>query len=128
MPHTFAMTLSLNVIFVLSFIFQREISQKYVDYLDQQKNGDPVSWGNHHPVSGNKEEKYLKGKEHQINSYGKRCTDGQPRKDGQRTQAVANSCVCVSVTQPCPTLCDSIDCSPSDSPVHGILQQEHWSG
>ena len=30
---------------------------------------------------------------------------------------------CVSlVTQPCPTLCDSIDCSPSGFSVHGILQ------
>lgn len=44
-------------------------------------------------VSGNEEEKYLKGKEHQINSWGlwKKCTDGQPRKDGGRTQAVPNS-------------------------------------
>ena len=28
----------------------------------------------------------------------------------------------VLVTQSCPTLCDSIDCSPPDSSVHGILQ------
>ena len=27
-----------------------------------------------------------------------------------------------------PTLCDPIDCSPSGSSVHGILQQEYWSG
>ena len=27
-----------------------------------------------------------------------------------------------------PTLCDLIDCSPSGSSVHGILQQEYWSG
>ena len=26
------------------------------------------------------------------------------------------------VTQSCPTLCDSMDCSPPDSSVHGILQ------
>ena len=26
------------------------------------------------------------------------------------------------VSQPCPTLCDSMDCSPPGSPVHGILQ------
>ena len=26
------------------------------------------------------------------------------------------------VTQSCPTLCDPMDCSPSCSPVHGILQ------
>ena len=26
------------------------------------------------------------------------------------------------VTQSCPTLCDPVDCSPSGSSVHGILQ------
>ena len=31
-------------------------------------------------------------------------------------------CVCVLVTQSCPTLCDPVDCSPSGSSVHGILQ------
>ena len=25
-------------------------------------------------------------------------------------------------------LCNLLDCSPPDSSVHGILQQEHWSG
>ena len=30
--------------------------------------------------------------------------------------------------QSCPTLCNPIDGSPPDSPVPGILQQEHWSG
>ena len=29
---------------------------------------------------------------------------------------------CVLVTQPCPTLCDAVDCSPPGSSVHGILQ------
>ena len=29
---------------------------------------------------------------------------------------------CVLVTQSCPTLCDSMDCSSPDSSVHGILQ------
>ena len=29
---------------------------------------------------------------------------------------------CVLVTQPCLTLCDPMDCSPSGSSVHGILQ------
>ena len=28
----------------------------------------------------------------------------------------------------CPTLCDPVDCSPSGSSVHGISQQEYWSG
>ena len=36
--------------------------------------------------------------------------------------------VTVLVTQSCLTLCNPIDCSPSGSPVHGIHQQEHWSG
>ena len=31
-------------------------------------------------------------------------------------------CVCVLVTQSCPTLCDPIDCSSSGSSVQGILQ------
>ena len=31
-------------------------------------------------------------------------------------------CVCVKVTQSFPTLCDSINCSPPASSVHGILQ------
>ena len=30
--------------------------------------------------------------------------------------------VCVLVTQPCPTLCDPMDCSPPGSSVHGIPQ------
>ena len=37
-------------------------------------------------------------------------------------------CVCVLVAQLCPTLCDPTDCSPPGSSVHGILQQEYWSG
>ena len=31
-------------------------------------------------------------------------------------------CVCVLVAQSCLTLCDSMDCSPPGSSVHGILQ------
>ena len=31
-------------------------------------------------------------------------------------------CVCMLVTQLCPTLCDPMDCSPPSSSVHGILQ------
>ena len=34
----------------------------------------------------------------------------------------------VLVAQSCPTLCDSMDCSPPGSSVRGILRQEHWSG
>ena len=32
------------------------------------------------------------------------------------------------VTQLCPALCDAMDCNPPGSSVHGILQQECWSG
>ena len=35
--------------------------------------------------------------------------------------------LCV-LRQSCPTLCDPMDCSPPGPSVHGILQQEHWSG
>ena len=31
-------------------------------------------------------------------------------------------CVCVLVAQSCPTLCNSLDCNPPGSSVHGILQ------
>ena len=31
----------------------------------------------------------------------------------------------VLVTQPCPTVCDSMDCSLSGSNVHGILQDKY---
>ena len=31
-------------------------------------------------------------------------------------------CLCVLVTQSCLTFCDPMDCSPSGSSVHGILQ------
>ena len=30
--------------------------------------------------------------------------------------------------QSCPTLCDSIDGSPTGSPILGFSRQEHWSG
>ena len=30
--------------------------------------------------------------------------------------------LCVLISQLCPTLCNSVDCSPSGSFVHGILQ------
>ena len=34
----------------------------------------------------------------------------------------------VLVIQSCPTLCNAMDCGPPGFSVHGILQQEHWSG
>ena len=33
-----------------------------------------------------------------------------------------------SVSKSCLTLWDPMDCSPPDSSVHGILQQEYWTG
>ena len=30
------------------------------------------------------------------------------------------------VAQPCPALCDPVDCSPPGSSVHGILQARLW--
>ena len=32
------------------------------------------------------------------------------------------------VARSCPTLCDPLDCSLPSSSVHGIFQQEYWSG
>ena len=36
--------------------------------------------------------------------------------------------IVVLATKLCLTLCDSMNCSPSGSSVHGIFQQEYWSG
>ena len=36
------------------------------------------------------------------------------------------SCVCAQLLQLCPTLCDSMDCSPPGSSVYGILQARIW--
>ena len=41
------------------------------------------------------------------------------------SQKVVRVC---SITQLCLTLCNSMDCSPPGSSVHGILRQTHWSG
>ena len=37
-------------------------------------------------------------------------------------------CVCVLVTESCPTFCKPMDCSLLGSSVHGTLQQKYWSG
>ena len=39
-----------------------------------------------------------------------------------------NTHCCCSVTKSCLTLCNSMDCSQTDSSVHGIFQEEYWSG
>ena len=36
--------------------------------------------------------------------------------------------VYVKSLQLCTTLCDPIGCGPPDSSVHGILQEDHWTG
>ena len=36
--------------------------------------------------------------------------------------------VCAKFLQSCPTLGDPMDCSPPGSSIHGISQQEYWSG
>ena len=45
----------------------------------------------------------------------------------ERTPVIFD-CVVFKLLQPCPTLCSPMDCSPPGSSVHGILQQEDWSG
>ena len=37
-------------------------------------------------------------------------------------------CMCAKLLKLCPTLCDPMDCNPPGSSVHGIFQQEYWSG
>ena len=45
------------------------------------------------------------------------------------TDCFARSIVCMClVAQLCPTLGNPMDCSPPGSSVHGIFQQEYWSG
>ena len=38
------------------------------------------------------------------------------------------ACMTAKLFQSCPSLCDTMDCSPQGSSVHGILRQEYWSG
>ena len=45
-------------------------------------------------------------------------------QNSDKTWAIGESVFAPS----CPTLCDLMDCSPPGSSVHGILQQEYWSG
>ena len=43
------------------------------------------------------------------------------------TLTLNSICYCL-VTQSCPTLCNTMDCSPPGSSVHGFSRQEYWSG
>ena len=36
--------------------------------------------------------------------------------------------MCAKSFRSCPTLCNPMDCSLSDSSVHGFPRQEYWSG
>ena len=46
------------------------------------------------------------------------------KKVGKLTRQLSES----EVAQSCPTLCDSVDCSPPGSYVHGILQARNGVG
>ena len=48
-------------------------------------------------------------------------TDVVQLAKAKASSRVTSLCVC-SIAQPCPTLCDPMDCSPPGSSVHGILQ------
>ena len=47
--------------------------------------------------------------------------EGEKERKRQKDFTRYNECCC-SITMLCPTLCDPMDCSPSGSSVHGILQ------
>ena len=48
---------------------------------------------------------------------------------GYYERVCACVCACVHVhAQSCPTLCDSMDCGPPVSCVHGFSRQEYWNG
>ena len=63
------------------------------------------------------------------------------REDGKQEAWGTNACVCFNlyfpfrciksmclITQPCPTLCNPMDCIPPGSSVHGFSRQEYWRG
>ena len=49
------------------------------------------------------------------------CIYLKPRPSLPSPSPILTPCVLRSVTQPCPTLCHPLDCSPTDSSVHGIF-------
>ena len=55
----------------------------------------------------------------------KRPTENEP--ETIKIQVIGSCCVLCSVTQSCPTLCDSTDCSLPSFSVHGILQASSQS-
>ena len=44
------------------------------------------------------------------------------KREAKGSQAERNVVCCAKSLQPCPTLCDPMDCSPPSCSVHGILQ------
>ena len=57
---------------------------------------------------------------HQISSV--------PQPPGGKPRAVCSCNFMCLRAQSCPTICDSMDQEPPGSSVHGISQQEYWSG
>ena len=56
---------------------------------------------------------------------GKKKEDGH---SGSRLSILPVTFLCCSVTQSCPTLCDTVDCSSPGSLSMGVFRQEPWSG
>ena len=50
------------------------------------------------------------------------------QSDGLIFHTVAGFLCCAMSRQACLTLCEPMDCSPSDSSVGGFSRQEHWTG
>ena len=46
----------------------------------------------------------------------------------QHTRPPCSSPTPGAYSDSCPTLCNPMDCSPPGSSVHGIFQEEYWSG
>ena len=58
-----------------------------------------------------------------------RAEEVSPESLGPRAGRLASrACVHAKSLQSCPTLSDSMDCSPPGSSVHGFSRQEYWSG
>jgi len=49
-------------------------------------------------------------------------------KDGNALMKLVGTAVLCLVAHYCPIVCDPMDCSLPGSSVHGLLQQEYWSG
>ena len=65
-----------------------------------------------------------------VPGWGEQFPSASPLTKGVFKIPVLKLCVCVRAKslQSCLTLRNTLDSSPPGSSVHGILQQEHWSG